>query len=422
MLTLASIINYMDRAALSVAMPFISKDLDLNAASIGLILSSFSIGYALFNVVGGYLSDKIGPNKVFIGSMSLWSLFCGLVAGAFNFWSLYVVRVIFGMGEGPIGSTANKAVNNWFPIKERARAVGINQAGGPIGGALSGPIVGILAVSVGWRLSFVIIAVLGFIWLLFWLKIFKDNPADHPKVSKSELKEIVEGNTILQSENNGQGKKLPFLQVIKKPIVFTTGISLFCYNYILFFFLTWFPIYLVNAKGLNIKEMGFVVAIPWLVGAIGYISGGALMDYIYKITGKALFSRKIVLVTGLLISAVCIGLTGLVNSIIGTVTVMTIGVGFLYLVASGYWSIIQDGVESENVGSASGFMHGLGNISGIVAPAVTGFIVQSTDSYVSAFILTGVLGIIGALIIAFFVKNSKTQTELTEFPSSNAVN
>lgn len=190
LLTTAMVINYMDRSALAVAMPFIAQDFHLTPVEKGIIFSSFSVGYALFNFVGGVLADKFGPKKVMGWSMIVWSAMCGLVAGAFNFWSLLVLRVVFGAGEGPISTTANKVVNNWFPLTERARSVGINQAGGPLGGALSGPVVGALAIYLGWRVAFVVIALIGLTWALIWYFAASDTARENRHVSPAELEEI----------------------------------------------------------------------------------------------------------------------------------------------------------------------------------------------------------------------------------------
>lgn len=408
MVFLAMIINYMDRAALSVAMPFITKSFDLTPGEKGIIFSSFFIGYACFNFIGGYLSDKLGPKKVFTGTMTIWSIFCGLTALASTFWSMLLVRVCFGIGEGPISTTANKVVNNWFPVKERARAVGINQAGGPLGGALAGPVVGYIALNFSWQASFVVIALLGLIWAFFWHRLASDHPSGHSSVSASELQEILADQP--QQENNistQPQQKISVLQVIMQKTVIGTSLSLFCYNYVLFFFLTWFPSYLIDARNLSLKSMSIVTVIPWLVGALGYMGGGIIIDYIYKITGKQLFSRKIMLITCLIISAICIGFTGLTETAVGAVALMTVAIGFLMLTASAYWAIIQDNVTGEHVGTAGGFMHGMGNISGIVGPTITGFIIQSTGTYTSAFILAGILGAFGALSIALLVKAAK---------------
>ena len=398
----AMVINYVDRAALSIAMPFITQEYHLTPAEKGMIFSSFFFGYAAFCFIGGYLADRFGPKRVLTWSMSFWSLLCGSTALAFNFWSLLIVRALFGVGEGPVSTTANKTVNSWFPIKERARAIGINQAGGPLGGALAGPIVGFLAIWLGWRVAFVVIALIGLLWAIAWYRLATSTPKEHPQVGEQELALINEGRDapVLTA---GEAPRTPVLQIVLQRSVLVTGISLFCYNYILYFFMTWFPSYLIDAKGIDLKSMSVVTALPWLVGTVGFVCGGLLIDWVFKRTGKQLFSRKVVLVTCLLIAALCIGLTGYVESVTSTVVVMTAAIGFLMLTAPAYWSLIQDAVPDHQVGTAGGFMHGLANLSGIVAPTATGVIIQSTGTYGAGFALAGSLGILGALIVAFFV-------------------
>ncbi|WP_416772881.1 MFS transporter [Pseudomonas sp. RHF3.3-3] len=402
MLFIAMVINYVDRAALSIAMPFITQDYHLTPAEKGLIFSSFFFGYALFCFVGGYFADRFGPKRVLTWSMSFWSVLCGSTALAFNFWSLLIVRALFGIGEGPVSTTANKAINSWFPIAERARAIGIAQAGGPLGGALAGPIVGFLAIWLGWRVAFIVIAVVGIVWALAWWRLATSTPQEHPEVSAEELALInADRETPVQVASDLPAT--PVIEVIRQRAVLISGLSLFCYNYILYFFMTWFPSYLIDAKGVDLKSMSVVTALPWLVGTFGFIGGGLLIDWVFKRTGRRLFSRKVVLVCCLLVAATCVGLTGQLESIAGAVAVMTIAVGFLMLSAPAYWSMIQDAVPDHQVGTAGGFMHGLANLSGIVAPTVTGLIIQYTGTFASGFALAGLLGIIGALIVAIFV-------------------
>lgn len=402
MLFVAMVINYVDRAALSIAMPFITQDYHLTPAEKGMIFSSFFFGYALFCFVGGYLADRFGPKRVLTWSMGFWSVLCGTTALAFNFWSLLIVRALFGVGEGPVSTTANKAINSWFPIKERARAIGFAQAGGPLGGALAGPIVGFLALWLGWRVAFVVIAVFGLIWAVAWWHLATSTPLEHPKVSQEELALInAERETPVQAA--GDAPKTRVLDVIRQRAVIVMGLSLFCYNYILYFFMTWFPSYLIDAKGIDLKSMSIVTALPWFVGTLGFIGGGLLIDWVFKRTGRRLFSRKVVLVSCLLVASCCVGLTGQLESVTSAVVVMTFAVGFLMLSAPAYWSMIQDAVPDHQVGTAGGFMHGLANLSGIVAPTATGVIIQSTGTFGSGFALAGVLGVIGALIVAFFV-------------------
>lgn len=411
MLTLAMVINYLDRSALAYAMPFITKDFHLTPEEKGIIFGSFSIGYALFNFIGGVLADKFGPKRVFTWSMSVWSIICGLTAGCFNFWTMFVARALFGAGEGPISTTANKVVNNWFPLNERARAVGINQAGGPLGGAISGPVVGFLCLTFNWRISFIIIAFIGLTWAIIWALIATDKPRGNKRVSLQEV-ELIEGELepVAQPLPSAVTGTAPSMwQAILQPSILATALSLFCFNYVLFFFMNWFPTFLVDTTGISLKDMSLVGVLPWVAGTLGYVSGGYIIDAIYKKTGKQLFSRKVVLVTCFTICSLCVGLISQTHSAIGAVTLMTVAFGFMQIAAPAYWTLIQDAAPKEYVGSAGGLMHGLANISGIVAPTVTGFIVGS-GSYSAAFILAGCLGVLGATVVALFVRKAEQKS------------
>jgi len=415
MLFLAMVINYIDRAALAIAMPFITTDFHLSPTEKGLIFSSFSVGYAAFNFIGGYFADRFGAKKVFFWSMGAWSIMCGMTALVSSFSSLLIVRVLFGAGEGPISTTANKTVNNWFPVEERARAVGANQAGGPLGGALAGPVIGLMALSFGWRSAFVFMAVVGILWVIVWRKVATETPAIHPRVSAAEL-QLISGTPEHASVITEPSEPPRLLAVISNPGVLFTGISLFCYNYILFFFMSWFPSYLIDARGVSLQNMSVVTSLPWLIGACGYTFGGVLIDYLFKVTGKQLLSRKIVLVSALLIASSCIGLTGITTSATGAVVVMTVAIGFLMLAAPSYWSLIQDVVPKNQVGTAGGFMHGLANLSGIVGPAITGMLIERTGTYTTGFVLAGALGVAGALIVLFFVRQTDPQPAVRQRP------
>lgn len=168
MLLLATLINYIDRSALSIAMPFITHDYHLTASEKGIIFGAFSVGYALLNFLGGYFSDRFGGRRVLSWSMTGWSIACALTATVSGFWSMLTLRIVFGMGEGPNAATANKVVNTWFPINERASAAGIGQSGGPI--------VGFLALTFGWRAAFIVMGVLGIFWVILWRRVSTEPP------------------------------------------------------------------------------------------------------------------------------------------------------------------------------------------------------------------------------------------------------
>ncbi len=400
LLFVAGIINYLDRSALSVAAPLVMQDLALTPGDLGLVFSSFFVGYALFNFIGGWASDKLGGKRVFTLAMGVWSAFCALTAAATGFVSLLVIRVCFGVGEGPLSSTMNKVVNNWFPHREAASAVGYANCGTPLGGAIAGPVVGLMAVALGWQAAFVAIGVIGFVWLFFWTRIAAETPRQHPTISAEELREIEDDHAAPAAALPAQ----PLGFYLKQPVVLATGLAFFGYNYILFFFLTWFPSYLTMAQHLSIKDMSLATALPWVLGFCGLAAGGALSDAVFRRTGRALFARKLVLTVCLSLAAVSVALAGLVTTVGSALALMSAAVFFLYLTGSTYWAILQDTVRGENIGGVGGFIHMMANCAGIIGPAVTGFIVQSTGVFTSAFVLAGGIAILGVLCVLVFVK------------------
>lgn len=395
-LFLAGVINYLDRSALSIAAPFIQDDLSLTATEMGIIFSSFSVGYAIFNFLGGMASDKYGAKLTLFVAMIVWSLFSGALVLAVGFVSMIVIRVLFGMGEGPLSATISKMVNNWFPPSNRASVIGLTNSGTPLGGAISGPIVGFIAIAYGWRVSFIAIMVIGLIWAVCWWKFVKEKPADSSgqvNTGEAQVAAAMEG-------------KLKLTFYLKQKTVLFTAFAFFAYNYILFFFLTWFPSYLVDARGLSVKDMSIVTVIPWILGFLGLALGGFVSDFFSKKFAQkgVLFSRKLVLVTCLFLSAVCIGLAGLVTTTVGAVTLVAFSVFFLYLTGAIYWAIVNDVVDQRNVGSVGGFMHFLANTAGIIGPTLTGYLVDTTGTFTAAFLLAGALAVVASLAVTRFVR------------------
>lgn len=402
LLFLAGVINYLDRSALSIAAPFIQDDLTLSATQMGIIFSSFSVGYAVFNFLGGVASDRYGAKLTLFVAMIVWSLFSGAVALAVGFVSLIVIRILFGMGEGPLSATINKMVNNWFPADQRASAIGLTNSGTPLGGAISGPIVGFIAIAYSWKVSFILIMIIGLIWAVLWWKFVKEKPEGTAAAS-----------TAVQQEQPKE--KIPLTFYLKQKTVLFTAFAFFAYNYILFFFLTWFPSYLVKAHGVSVKDMSIITVIPWVLGFIGLAAGGFVSDYVRKkfAAKGTLFSRKVVLVSCLFVSAVCIGVAGIVSTTVSAVALVALSVFFLYLTGAIYWAIVQDVVDQNNVGSVGGFMHFLANTAGIIGPTLTGYLVDTSGSFASAFLLAGGLAIVASLTVIRFVRPIVTKVSQT---------
>ncbi|MDR5816958.1 MFS transporter [Caballeronia sp. LZ033] len=398
-------ISYLDRAALSITAPLISKELNLDPAQLGIVFSSFFVGYALFCFVGGYSADRWGPKVVLSVSMLVWSLFCGLTAATVGIASLLLVRVIFGMGEGPFCANINKLVSNWYPRDQQASALGLANSGQSIGAAIAGPVVGFLALATSWRASFVIIGAVGVLWVVAWLWLAKDKPST-PIAGQEQL------NAQLPEAADDGAAPAPLSTYLRRPAILATAFAFFGYAYILYFFLSWFPSYLTMAHHLSIQKMSIVSVIPWAVGVTGLVAGGYACDWLVRRTGRAIFSRKIVLITSLGAGAVCIALTGAVSELTSAVALMAVAVFFMYASFNTYFAIVLDTVEKRRVGAVGGFVHFIANLAGIVAPALTGFLVQSSGSFKSAFVLTGIIAALGALLVAIFVRAPTAELQL----------
>jgi ACS family hexuronate transporter-like MFS transporter len=403
----AGLINYMDRAALSVVAPKVAHDLNLPPHALGEVFSSFFFGYALFCFIGGFLADRFGPRRVYAWAMALWSLFCGLTAAVTGFLSLLFVRIVFGIGEGPMCAVTNKTVCNWFPRHETASMIGTTFAGQPLGTAIAGPLVGLAAIALGWRWSFLIIAALGFLWLAAWLLVMRDTPFEHPKVSAAERAYIAESRAShvpVEGKGGGLGRAL------FRPTTFAVAAGLFAANYVIYFFLSWLPSYFVSAQHFSFAAMSLITSLPWIGGAIGYAMGGVVSDTILKRTGNGLIARKAVAMGGLGVAAASVLVIAFVHTQALAVALVTLAITFLMASPQANWALTQELVEPDKVGAVSGFAHFLSNFSGMIAPAVTGFAIEYGGGYTASFLITGLVGIIGVIAMLVMVPNAPPQT------------
>ena len=399
----AGMLNYLDRAALSVMAPLVKQDLHIDDAQMGILFSCFFIGYCLFCFLGGWAADRFGPRRVFAWAAGIWSLFCGATALAGNFTHLLIMRVLFGIGEGPMGTTTNKSISNWFPRKETGRAVGFTNAGQPLGAAVAAPIVGLVGLHFGWRISFVAIALLGFVWLAFWLWLFRDKPEEHPRVTEQERQLITTQRPATRNAEAGARAAGIWRYVFSLPVLGVAA-AFFCFNYIQFFFLSWLPSYLTDYQHLDIKSMSLIGVLPWLGATAGFIGGGLISDAIYRRTGNFLLSRKLVIFAGLAVAAVSVILTAWAENVVFAVALITLASVFAYMTPQACWSLLQDIVPADRIGTAGGFVHLLANLAGILSPAITGFLIQYGGGYASAFLLASALALTGIALLALFVR------------------
>mgnify|MGYP003365319440 CR=1 FL=1 len=407
LLFFASMINYIDRAALPIVAPMIQKDLGIDAAQLGLIFSIFFVGYALFNFVGGTLADHFGTKKVYGIAMTVWSIFSGLTAIVTGFWQLMIFRIIFGLGEGPMGSITNKTVRNWFPRQETGVVVGMATTGGNLtGAAIAGPIMGFIALALGWRASFIVTLVIGLIWVACWLFFSADTPAKSRHVNEAERR-YIESGRVAEAGQVEEGHSLGYY--LSSIIILAVAFAFFAANYTQYFLLSWLPSYLVSARGLDIKTMSVVTMIPWIAGLIGVFIGGLIMDMLVRHSRHAIDARRRMLVVTLLLIAVGFGGTMMVTTTVQAVTLMALVIFIEGMIPTACWALLQDLVPGNRVGSVGGFVHLLSNIAGIVGPALTGFIIQygggpTGGGYNVSFAVAGGIAVLAAIGVICFIR------------------
>jgi len=296
-----------------------------------------------------------------------------------------------------------KTMRNWFPQRQMGTAVGISQGCTPLGGVIGTPLVAwLLATSGDWRIPFMVLAVLGILMAIGWWVILRDTPAVHPGASRAEADELLAENTAAGAKTGLTAEATePLGYYLRKPLVLATAVAFFGYAWVLYTFLSWFPVYLVEARGVQLKDVAWIGAVPWVLGVVGYMLGGFVTDRIALRTGNPAGARKGMIVFGLTGTAILIGSIGLVASLATAVALMSAVIFLLYLTGSQYFLLISDTQPGQRLGGIVGFVHFIANLSGIFAPLLVGIIVDQTKSWPLTFGLSAVicaLGVVSLLI------------------------
>jgi len=395
---LVLVLNYADRAALGVAGSTIIDEFHLTKTEFGLISSIFFFGYAPFCFIGGWLSDKYGPRKVMCAAVAWWSIFTGLTAAGAGYLSFLVIRFLFGFGEGPQGSVTIKTMRNWFPQRQMGTAVGISQGCTPLGGVIGTPLVAWLVASSGdWRIPFIVLGVVGVLVAIGWWVVVRDNPDVHPWATREEADDLRNEDLASNGAVDTTGRSLGSYLV--DPFVLATALAFFAYAWVLYTFLAWFPVYLVDAEHVQLKSVAWVGMIPWVLGVVGYMAGGIMTDWIASKTGKPAESRKWVVILGLIGTAVLLGCIGLVHSLWPAVALMSGVVFLLYLTGAQYFLLISDTMPNSKLGGIVGFVHFIANTAGIFAPLLVGYIVDKTGSWALTFGVSAAVCVAGVVVM-----------------------
>ncbi|WP_210019360.1 MULTISPECIES: MFS transporter [unclassified Paenibacillus] len=419
MIVFMTVINYIDRGAISYAQASIIAEFGLNPKSWGEILGYFGYGYMFGALFGGILADKKGPKFVWIVAGIAWSIFeIGTAYAGYIGMTLFggsaiagfaLFRVLFGLAEGPLFSTINRTMANWAAPKERGFAASIGLLGSPLGALLTAPVaVGLLSI-MDWKKMFLVLGIIGLIWVVIWMKMFTDNPEDHPKVSKEELAEIRSQEGLLKTEqvvNNQPKVQVPWYHFFKNPTLVMNAIGYFAFQYVNFLILTWTPKYLQDTFDFKLSSLWYLGMIPWIGACVTVLLGGKISDYLRQRTGSLRIARSGLAVVSLFLTAICFMLIPTVDSVGAVLALMAIGNAFNFLPNSVYWTVIID-TEPSRAGTFGGVTHFITNIATIVAPTLTGVLVASSG-YTAMFVAAAVAAAVG-MVAMIFVKPGKRE-------------
>lgn len=413
---LVYMITYMDRVVISVAAPSIQEEFGFSLITMGWIFGAFQLSYALFQIPGGWLGDRFGPRRALAGIVMWWSAFTAITAFMWSASSMIVCRFLFGMGEAGAFPNATRSLSRWMLPSERGFAQGITHAGARLGSAVTPVVVVALIALWGWRAPFVIFAVLGIIWAAAWFWYYRDTPNEHPDVNEAEKQLITDA--LGESGAAGKVRKaVPWGQLIKAPQLWLLSAMYACYAYILAIFLTWFPNYLMNARGFSLAEMGLYASLPLAAAVIGDVCGGSVSDHLFKRTGRINFSRRSVAIVGFLLAAASIPPAVMVGSPLVAVGLFCVALFGLELTVGISWAVTLD-IGGEYAGSVSAVMNTFGNIAGASAATLTGYIV-TVYGWTSAFIVLAVLSFIAAVLFIWIDASRKIYRDAPEVAASN---
>jgi D-galactonate transporter len=413
MMWAAIAINYIDRTVLSAAAPKIQSEFNLSPMQMGVVLSAFFWSYALLQLPAGFLADKFGQKKTLGFAVLWWSLATAVTGFATGFKSLIGLRVALGVGEAAAYPSNAGIASKWFPSKERGTVAGIFDSGSKFGGAIALPLIAWMVARFGWKETFALVGSLGVIWSLVWWFMFRDSPAQHPRVNQAELAHIREGQS--QKSLDDTAMPMKWYELFKHRNIWAMCIGFFMINYNSYFFITWLPTYLVKERGMGLIEMGIMASLPLLVAMVVEVFAGWLSDRVFTSGRLSLTAtRKLFLIVGLLMAS-SIGFAAFAESAMTAVILLCIAKSGTTVAASQVWALPSDVAPRNMTSMVAGIQNSVSNMGGVVGPIVTGAIVGATGSFVYALLFSAALICI-AIVNYLFLLGKVERIEVTADP------
>ena len=392
---LVSAIAYLDRVNLSIAGQAVQKDHGLTDVQLGWVFSAFLIGYAMFQVPGGWLADRYGPRIVISAGVVWWGVFTALTALvppglAVSVALLLGTRFLLGAGEAVLFPSSNKLVSAWIPSSERGLANGLIFAGVGAGAGITPPLIIYILTHWGWHVSFYASASIGLLVGLGWFLLVRDKPRSHPFASTEEVKKIEAG---IPAASHAEAPALSWRAILGSRNVWAVTASYFTFGYVTYIFFSWFFIYLSRVRGLDLKSSALYSMLPFLAMVGGALLGGWVADWITVHVSRRL-GRCGVAAFGLLLASVFLALATQVESARVASIVLAGGAGAIYLSQSAFWAVTAD-IAGKSAGTVSGLMNMGGQLGGAVTASLTPWIAEHFG-WTASFLTAAVVCLVGS--------------------------
>jgi len=392
MLVALAALTYLDRACISTLAPAIMRDLGLSANQMSWAFSAFAIAYAAFEIPTGRSADRIGTRRVLTRIVVWWSGFTFLTAAATGFWSLLTMRFLFGAGEAGAWPCAARTIARWLPVAERGRVQSVFFAGALLAGGMTPLIVLSLTQLVNWQGVFVVFSALGLVWAMAWHRWFRDDPADHPWITRSEL-DVIKGDRA--APDQPQHRHLPWRTLFGNRNVVALCAMYFPNSFVFYFCITWLPRYLKEELGFNETALGIFTGLPLWCGVVGVLAGGIATDYMVKHYGPRL-GRIGPGVLGYIVAGAAILIAARTAEPVLAAALFSCGLAASMFTLGAAWGTCQD-IGGEHVAVVSATMNTAGQLGAIVSPLLIAALVDSTVGWQGAMTLMGAMFLGGAV-------------------------
>jgi MFS transporter, ACS family, glucarate transporter len=402
-----AIITYIDRVCISQAAPAIRTDLHLTAVEMGWAFSVFSWAYALFEIPGGWLGDRLGPRRVLLRIVIWWSVFTAATGWVWNFGSLVVARALFGAGEAGCFPNLTRAFTTWLPARERERAQAILWLSARWGGAFTPLLVAYFLDYVTWRRAFEIFGAIGVVWAIAFYRWYRDDPRTHPSVNEAELALLPP-----RARTASVHGPIPWSRFLARPAVWLLWIQYVCLCYGWWFYITWLPTYLRDARGLGFKQGALLAGLPLFLGGIGCLVSGYLAPHLSRRLGGVARARRLLAITGFVCASLAIIVFTRLQNPTLAILALSISSFFNDFVMPTSWAACMD-MGGRYSGTLSGSMNMMGNIAGGFSPLVVGYLLAWTaNDWTLTFYLSSAIYMLGGVCWLFLDSHTSIDDEL----------